>query len=191
MTRKPGSTGKHGRQCSNKPIVSDTGRSDEEYRVGPGRPPKEFQFKPGQSGNPKGARRKAPSIVPDLKAVLERALCKRVTLRQGDREQTVTMAMAGIEHLVAQFAKGDRYARRDIIDLAQKLGVDLTAGQGKAIEEALKTDLTADDEALLADYLQRHRGQRDHGDVGTGVPHSKKSGDTNPRRKQHGRGSKS
>jgi hypothetical protein len=30
--------------------------SDPEYRVGPGRPPKEYQFKPGQSGNPNGAR---------------------------------------------------------------------------------------------------------------------------------------
>ena len=30
------------------------GGSEKEYRVGPGRPPKEFQFKPGQSGNPKG-----------------------------------------------------------------------------------------------------------------------------------------
>jgi hypothetical protein len=40
------------------------------YRVGPGRPPKEFQFKPGRSGNPKGAKRKSPSIAPDLKGVV-------------------------------------------------------------------------------------------------------------------------
>jgi len=76
----------------------------EEYKVGPGRPPKEHQFKPGVSGNPKGAKRKAPPIAVDLKVALERALDKKVQLKQGEREQTVSMAVAGIEQLVAQYA---------------------------------------------------------------------------------------
>ena len=38
--------------------VAETETSDQEYKVGPGRPPKEHRFKPGQSGNPKGAKRK-------------------------------------------------------------------------------------------------------------------------------------
>jgi hypothetical protein len=151
MTGKPRLTGKG----SDTPDVSDPDGAGEAYRVGPGRPPREHQFKPGQSGNPRGARRKAASVVPDLKAVLERALSKKVTLRQGEKQQVVTMATAGIEHLVAQYAKGDRYARRDLFDLAQKLGVDITAGQGKAVERA-QTDLTAEDQALVADFLQRH-----------------------------------
>jgi hypothetical protein len=32
------------------PVTSES--KEEEYTVGPGRPPKEYQFKPGQSGNP-------------------------------------------------------------------------------------------------------------------------------------------
>jgi hypothetical protein len=148
MTRKPRLT----RKRSDTPDVSNPDGAGEGYRVGPGRPPREHQFKPGQSGNPKGARRKAPSLVPDLKAVLERALSKKVTLRQGEREQTVTLLTAGIEQLVAQFAKGDRHARRDLLDLAQKLGIDLKA----RVERALETDFAAEDEALLADYLKRH-----------------------------------
>jgi hypothetical protein len=179
MTRKPRVTGQSDPTRSDMPGVSDTDRSDEEYRVGPGRPPKEFQFKPGQSGNPKGANRKSPSIAPDLKALFERALGKTVKLRQGEKEQIVTKAAAGIEQLVNQFAKGDRHARRDLMVLADKLGVDLAAGQGKALEAAL----TADDEALLADYLQRHGGERDHrgDDINAGLPQSKDSeepGDT-------------
>jgi len=136
------------------PEISDT-KAPEEYRVGPGRPPREFQWKPGQSGNPQGKKRRSASIVPDLKAVLERALKKTVTLRQGERERTVTMATAGIEQLVAAFARGDRYARRDILDLAHKLGVDLMAGRDSNARDA-EIDVAGEDEALLADYLRRH-----------------------------------
>jgi uncharacterized protein DUF5681 len=127
--------------------------SAEEYKVGPGRPPKEYQFPPGRSGNPKGRRRKPPSLAPDLKLALERALTKPVTLKQGEKERLVTMATAGIEQLVAQFAKGDRHARRDLIVIADKLGVDLSAGQNKAIEEALGSD----HQAILDAYVARRR----------------------------------
>src|ERR1700758_233755 len=109
MIRKPRVTGT---TASKRSIIPDTSGPDaagEEYRVGPGRPPKEFQFKPGQSGNPKGAKRKKPSIALDLKAVFERAFSKTVTLRQGEKEQIVTKFAAGIEQLVNQFAKGDRH----------------------------------------------------------------------------------
>src|SRR6476660_8447239 len=45
-------------QCSSTRNTADTHTPEDDYRVGPGRPPKEYRFKPGQSGNPKGARRK-------------------------------------------------------------------------------------------------------------------------------------
>ncbi len=114
---------------------------DQEYKVGPGRPPREYQFKKGQSGNPKGAKRKKPSIELDLKAALERALNEPIKLKQGEKERMVTMAVAGINQLVAQFAKGNHHARRDLIALAEKLGVDLLAGQHQAIQQALDADL--------------------------------------------------
>ena len=123
----------------------------EEYKVGPGRPPKEFQFKPGKSGNPKGAKRKPPSATPDLKLLLERALSKKVKLKQGEKEQIVTKAAAGIEQLVNQFAKGDRHARRDLIALAAKLDVDLLAGQRNIIQDALATN----HEEILDAYVAR------------------------------------
>jgi len=138
-----------------------TDPTDQEYRVGPGRPPKEYQFKPGQSGNPKGARRKPRSIAPDLKALFERALSAKVTLRQGDQEKIITKAAAGIEQLVNQFAKGDRHARRDLLALAPKFGVDLLAGQGDALEQSVATALSANEEALLDDYVRRRAVQLD------------------------------
>jgi hypothetical protein len=151
MTSKR-SNGNNGRQngCKRR-TVSKTIASAGAYKVGPGRPPREYQFKPGQSGNPKGAKPKPPPIALDLKLALERALKKTVKLKQGEQERTVSMAVAGIEQLVAQFAKGDRHARRDLIALAEKLGVDLLAGQHHAIQEALAPN----HEAILLTYVQR------------------------------------
>jgi hypothetical protein len=129
------------------PIVT----SEPEYKVGPGRPPKEHQFKPGQSGNPKGAERKPKPMAPDLKAALERALNESIKLKQGERERTMTMAEAGIKQLVAQFVKGNHQARRDVIGLAKELGVDLMAGQQQALQEAV----AANHEAILNAYVDR------------------------------------
>src|SRR5262249_42335724 len=105
--------------------------SDAAYAVGYGRPPMHSRFNPGQRSNPKGAKKKPRSLAPDLKASLERALSKTVTLKQGEKERIVTKAEAAIEQLVNQAAKGDRHARRDVIALADKLGVDLMPGRVK------------------------------------------------------------
>ena len=167
------SSGRHrirSRKRSKAPLSLNPDPSDQEYRVGPGRPPKAYQFKPGQSGNPKGARRKPRSIAPDLKALFERALSGKVTLRQGEQEKIITKAAAGIEQLVNQFAKGDRHARRDLFALAESLGVDLVT-KGEALERSVAAALSANDEALLADYVQRHAIQPDHaGEIDAGDP---------------------
>jgi hypothetical protein len=114
--------------------------SPKSYEIGYQEPPKKFQFKKGQSGNPTGKRRKGSSIVPNLKALLERALNRTVTLRDSEQKKIVTKAAAGIEQLVNQFATGDHRARRDLIALAGTLGVDLTAGHGNAIERRSPRD---------------------------------------------------
>lgn len=147
---------------SDRPPQLTSGTSEQEYQVGPGRPPKEHQFKPGQSGNPKGASRKTRSIALDLKALFERALNAKVTLRQGEKEKFISKAAAGIEQLVNQFAKGDRHARRDLFALAPMLGIELAAGQGE-IGQTVAVALSANDDALLADYVRRHSGQSDPG----------------------------
>ena len=126
------------------------------YDVGYRRPPRKFRFKKGQSGNPTG-KRKTSSKSPDLKAQLESELNKAVTIRSGKRVKTLTKAAAGIEQLVDQFAKGDRNARRDLFLLSEKLGVALT--NRDALEGALQDALSAEDEALLADFVKRHGGQ--------------------------------
>src|SRR5438309_168691 len=154
MASNPSSQGNNGQKPCKHRTVSATAASTEEYKVGPGRPPREYQYKPGQSGNPKGAKRKPPSLLPDLKRLFEQALNEKVTLRQGQKERTLTMAEAGIKQLIAQFAKGDRHARRDVFTYAELLGIDLIASHRTAIEEALASD----HRAILDAYVTRQRG---------------------------------
>jgi Family of unknown function (DUF5681) len=154
MASNPSLQGNNGQKPCKHQTVSATAASTEEYKVGPCRPPREYQFKPGQSGNPKGAKRKPPSLLPDLKRLFEQALSEKVTLRQGEKERTLTMAEAGIKQLIAQFAKGDRHARRDVFTYAELLGIDLIASHRKAIEEALASDHRAILDAYVARQTQ-------------------------------------
>jgi hypothetical protein len=125
------------------------------YVIGYRKPPKNHRFRKGESGNPSGKRRKASA--PDLKAQLQSALNKTVTIRSGKHQKVISKGAAGIDQLVNQFASGDRNARRDLIVLCEKLGVDLT--NREALEGALEDVLTAQDEAILADFVKRHGGQ--------------------------------
>ena len=49
--------------------------------VGYGRPPKQHQFKPGQSGNPKGR----PKGAPTLQEIVAKEATKHVKIKQGDK----------------------------------------------------------------------------------------------------------
>jgi hypothetical protein len=123
------------------------------YQVGYKHPPAAFRFRKGVSGNPEG-KRKRPKA-PNLRTDLQRALNQ--TIRSGRQQKTLSKGAAGIEHLVDQWAKGDRHARRDLVVLCEKLGVDLT--DRDALQGALQDVLSAQDEAILADFVKRHGGQ--------------------------------
>ena len=141
-----------------KPITGNTADpskpdATDDYKVGPGHPPREYQFKPGQSGNPQGAKRRQPSLVPDLKLLFERAMNEKVLVRQGERKLVVTMFGAGMQQLAAQFAKGDRHARRDAFWIAERLGSALFTPQN-AFSEMAPTDRKAILDLFVVRQLQ-------------------------------------
>jgi hypothetical protein len=86
---------------------------------------------------------------PDFKKALEAGLNEKVVVTRDKKEIVLTKGTLGIQQLVNQFAKGDRYARRDLFHYAALLGVDLQAKT--VIEEAL--GLTS--QAILDDYVRR------------------------------------
>jgi Family of unknown function (DUF5681) len=128
------------------------------YEIGYRRPPKKHQFKPGQVTNPAGSNQHTVrSIARDMKLALERELNKQIKIRQGKRSITVRQTTAGISKLVHQYVEGNPRARRDLILLCDKLGVELI--NRDALQGALDEALSAEDEALLAEFVKRHGGQ--------------------------------
>ena len=86
---------------------------------------------------------------PDLKKALESALDEKVVITKDKKEIVLTKAALGIQQLVNQFAKGDRYARRDLFQYASLLGVELHAKD--IIEEVLGVD----DQAIVDAAFRR------------------------------------
>jgi uncharacterized protein DUF5681 len=124
----------------------------EDYKVGPGRPPKEYQWKKGgRSPNPKGRPRNDQSFAHNLKRMIEDGLKKKVVVTRGERVEKMTRLELGVEHLLNQYAKGERWARRDLMEYAVRLGINL--GQNEAIAQAL----TPDYQAIVDDFLRRNR----------------------------------
>jgi hypothetical protein len=69
--------------------------------------------------------------------------------------RVISLAQAGIEQLVHQYAKGDRHARRDVIMMAERLGLDLTQGAHDA-EGAV---LPEEHQRALEAFVARLAGQ--------------------------------
>jgi hypothetical protein len=124
------------------------------YKVGPGFPPNEHKWKKGgRSPNPKGRPKKVPSMKPDLKKALESALNEKIVITKDKKEVALSKASLGIQQLVNQFAKGDRYARRDLFQYAALLGVDLHA------KDIITEALGINEEAIVEFYVQRRLQQ--------------------------------
>jgi hypothetical protein len=104
----------------------------------------------GPSPNPRGRPRKEPSMLPDVRQAFEQAINKKVSVPRGNKTVLMTRVEIGLEQLLNQFAKGDRYARRDLIEYADKLGIDFLAKHKQTLEQALAPDYQAILEASVA-----------------------------------------
>jgi hypothetical protein len=72
------------------------------YRVGYGRPPKETQFKKGQSGNPKGRRKGSKSFL----SLLAEAFDQRVWANDGGERKSISKREAFATQFVNKGAAG-------------------------------------------------------------------------------------
>lgn len=100
---------------------------DSDYEVGYGRPPKNKQFKKGESGNPRGRPKGAKGFI----ASLERELAAKITVREGDKETEISKAEALAKRLTEKALKGDIGAIKMLAavdaDLSRKVEANIAA----------------------------------------------------------------
>tara|TARA_R110000824_G_scaffold399102_1_gene603965 strand:- start:2567 stop:2950 length:384 start_codon:yes stop_codon:yes gene_type:complete len=88
-----------------------------DYDVGYGKPPKETQFKSGESGNPKGR----PKGSKNLSTVMQETLSQRVVITEGNKQVTVTMLEAMVKGLFTNSIKGKAGATSTSFKLIQQM----------------------------------------------------------------------
>lgn len=76
--------------------------SDDDYKIGYGKPPRHSQFKKGVSGNPAGRRRRSTSF----DALLEQQLNEKVLINRGGRKVRISKREALIWKLMSDALSG-------------------------------------------------------------------------------------
>lgn len=104
---------------ADQPTVGAKTAAEGDYKVGRGRPPKEYQWQKGRSGNPSGRPRKKPGN----KAVFERIMNETVVVREDGKERKVTKWGALIRSHITKAIKGDPRSAKFIASEAARLGI--------------------------------------------------------------------
>jgi hypothetical protein len=114
--------------------------AEKEYSVGRGRPPVQNRFRPGQSGNPSGR----PKLAPTFRSELTAELGETVLRANGQR---ISKQRAVIGMLVSAALGGDLRAISVLVSLL-----------GRPSEQEADADLTEHDVQILKNLEQRERG---------------------------------
>ena len=126
----------------------------DDYDVGYGKPPTSTQFKPGQSGNPKGR----PKGTKNLRTDLGEELQEKITVTEGGQQLVISKQRAMVKSLMAKSIKGETAAARALINLI--VGLEMADATDKQAEP-----LGAEDLEILAEFKQRlTRRNNDEGD---------------------------
>jgi hypothetical protein len=88
-----------------------------DYEVGYGMPPRQTQFKKGQSGNPKGR----PGGAKNLSTLLSETLNEPVIVAENGRQRKITKRQAAFKQLVNGAAKGNWRALKLLVDILQDI----------------------------------------------------------------------
>ena len=90
-----------------------TDERDEDYEVGYRKPPKETQWKPGQSGNPNGR----PKKIKEFDKLFERELSETLRFEEGGQMRILSKRELIIKTTVNTALKGDRGALKLVLGL--------------------------------------------------------------------------
>lgn len=114
--------------------------NENDYEVGYGKPPKNSQFKKGQSGNPKGR----PKGEKNKKSVIREVIERKVTIRQNGEKRQASVFEALVESIVAHALEGSINDQIKLMQLIEKYAPekleDRSYGPQKVIVEFVDSD---------------------------------------------------
>jgi hypothetical protein len=116
------------------------------YAVGYGRPPVHTRFKPGHTkrgGRAKGQR--------NARTAFEGILNEKITLSEGQRPRSLSKRDAVYLRITNDAVSGNAKAQSNLIALMRMFG--------EPQEATNREPFTADDDAVIADFLRRHGNQ--------------------------------
>ena len=117
----------------------------DDEKAGYNRPPLSGQFKPGQSGNPKGRPKGSRNLKTDLTSMMKR----RVQIREDGEPRMVSRQELVLLRLFERAAKGDTKACTQLFNMIMKF----EPRDGSDSESAIVTD---HDHEIIADFLRRN-----------------------------------
>src|ERR1700683_1811713 len=96
-------------------------RSRSDYEVGYCRPPKETQFRPGQSGNPTGSHKGGKTIG----ARLQELVNSKVTVTERGRSRRISRLDVMLRQLTNDTMRGDQRAFRLLMEFLHRFGAEV------------------------------------------------------------------
>lgn len=113
------------------------------YKVGYRNPPKATQFKPGQSGNPRGR----PKGIRPVGALLQDIIHQKVAVTEGGKTRRIPALEVMLRRLANDAMRSDQKAIKLLLSLVDRYA--------ESPEAALQLrGLLDEDEAILAQYLR-------------------------------------
>lgn len=119
-------------------------KEDEGYKIGYKNPPKHTRFKPGQSGNPKGK----PKGTNNLQTDFDEELGEQIIIKESGTARKISKQRVIVKALVAKAAKGDTAAAAKVFEQSNR-------ASGTDAADDCEQDISAEDKAILEDYLAR------------------------------------